>query len=225
MRAWGHVTLFSPNALNMTAAGRAALRELGLTPPAEDAFPTGDELVDTYLAHIGTFLQQVRPQHSQSLSPCILMSLVFQSGQCEIHLQSGVVGVALEKLLKGDLSPDRRRQQFTVLLERAGAEQVVGGLDILVDTTGTYTHHNHTGPGGLPALGERGLAGAGSILYTLPPAPAPAPSTRHTLVVGCGASAVTSLALLRRGGGAVTWVTRRGRGSPPYTVIQVQVQV
>ena len=223
MRAWGHVTLFSPNALNMTAAGRAALRELGLTPPAEDAFPTGDELVDTYLAHIGTFLQQVRPQQSQSLSPCILMSLVFQSGQCEIHLQSGVVGVAREKLLKGDLSPDRRRQQFTVLLERAGAEQVVGGLDILVDTTGTYTHHNHTGPGGLPALGERGLAGAGSILYTLPPAPAP--STRHTLVVGCGASAVTSLALLRRGGGAVTWVTRRGRGSPPYTVIQVQVQV
>ena len=68
VRAWGHVTLFSPNALNMTAAGRAALRELGLTPPAEEAFPTGDELVDSYLAHIGTFLQQVgRSNHSYCL--------------------------------------------------------------------------------------------------------------------------------------------------------------
>ena len=38
------------------------------------------------------------------------------------------MGVAREKLLKGALSPERRRQQFTVLLERAGAEQVVGGL-------------------------------------------------------------------------------------------------
>ena len=49
---------------------------------------------------------------------------------------------------------------------------------------------------------------------------------RHTLVLGCGASAVTCLSALRRvgvarGGVAVTWVTRRGRAEAPYNIVQV----
>ena len=51
---------------------------------------------------------------------------------------------------------------------------------------------------------------------------------RHTLVLGCGASAVTCLSALRRvgvarGGVAVTWVTRRGRAEAPYNVVQVSL--
>ena len=50
--------------------------------------------------------------------------------------------------------------------------------------------------------------------------------SRHTLVIGSGASAVTCLSMLQRlgvavGGVAVTWITRREAGQSPYNIIQV----
>ena len=37
-----------------------------------------------------------------------------------------------------------------------------------MDATGTYGNNNHTGSGGLPAVGERLLKSSGDIEYTIP---------------------------------------------------------
>ena len=47
-------------------------------------------------------------------------------------------------------------------------ERYVEDIDAVVDATGSYGNHNHVGVGGLPAVGERGLAGDDSLLYTIP---------------------------------------------------------
>jgi len=44
----------------------------------------------------------------------------------------------------------------------------VGGLDGLVDASGTYGNPNFLGKGGRPALGERALRADGTIKYVLP---------------------------------------------------------
>lgn len=41
-------------------------------------------------------------------------------------------------------------------------------MDVIVDVTGTYGHHNHVGLGGLPAVGERQLGEQEGLLYTIP---------------------------------------------------------
>ena len=42
-------------------------------------------------------------------------------------------------------------------------------MDVLVDATGSYGNHNYVGLGGLPAVGETGLAEEGeSLYYTIP---------------------------------------------------------
>ena len=47
-------------------------------------------------------------------------------------------------------------------------EKYINDVDIVVDATGTYGNHNNLGLGGLPAEGERKLAGDGSLFYTIP---------------------------------------------------------
>ena len=47
-------------------------------------------------------------------------------------------------------------------------EFIIDNIDTVVDATGTYGNNNHTGIGGLPALGEKSLKSSGDIEYTIP---------------------------------------------------------
>ncbi len=50
MRSWGHVRMFSPWKYNIDGAARTLLLDARWSPPGdEEAFPTGNELVDGYL--------------------------------------------------------------------------------------------------------------------------------------------------------------------------------
>ena len=54
VRRWGHVRLFSSNALNASEAGRALL---GANPQLDDEYyPTGLEYVESYLEPLATAL-------------------------------------------------------------------------------------------------------------------------------------------------------------------------
>ena len=95
----------------------------------------------------------------------------------------------------------------------------------MVDATGTYGNPNWLGRGGKPALGERALRRQGIIHYKLPTPDEADCMLRDggvIVVVGSGASAITTLALLRQRYTSaspckVVWMTRRP--GAPYTLI------
>ena len=47
-------------------------------------------------------------------------------------------------------------------------EKCINAVDVVVDATGTYGNHNNVGLAGLPAVGERKLAGDNRLCYTIP---------------------------------------------------------
>ena len=57
--SWGHVTLFSPNRLNMSSLGRQILKEAGADIPVDEEYPTGREYVEKYLKYLKDFLINV----------------------------------------------------------------------------------------------------------------------------------------------------------------------
>ena len=56
---WGHVTLFSPNRINMSSLGRQILKETGLEIPGDDEYLTGKQYVEKYLKPLENFLFKV----------------------------------------------------------------------------------------------------------------------------------------------------------------------
>ena len=205
VRDWGHVQLFSPWALNMSPLGRAALTDQGLDLPLETGYPTGHEYVDHYLTPLA---------HHPRLHG-------------RIHTHTTVMQVGRRGVLKTEQhSPERRRERpFRVLLVDGAAHEYIAYADIVVDTTGCYTHPNALGDGGIPAPGERRAATAGRIWYHLPDilgADQARFAGRHTVVVGTGYSAITTLAHLLQlsaqvPGTRVTWCSRT-RGAPYHRV-------
>ncbi len=168
---WGHVQLFSPWALNMSPLGRTALTDQGVDLPPDTDYPTGREYVDQYL----TPLAQHPRLHGR------------------IHTHTAVLQVGRHGVLKAETisSESRQEQPFRILLADADEEERIIYADIVVDTTGCYTHPNHLGDGGILAPGERRAANAGRIWYQLPDIAGPDQARfagRHTVVVGTGYS-------------------------------------
>lgn len=195
---WAHVTFFSPWALNHTPLGTATLaREF----PA-DHYPTGREYLDNYL----------RP---------LARSAALQG---KIYEHTHVLGISKKHALKGEFigQPERARQPFVLLLQQNG-RQFYTEADIVIDTSGNYANPNYLGPGGLPLPGthilhhhiERyipDIAGKERHNY----------ANKHTLVVGNGYSAVTSLAALHQlqktePDTRITWIFRTPEN--PFEVI------
>ena len=50
VRQWGHVTFFSPWRFNVDSAAERLLKQTGWVMPDPDRDPTGQELIDDYLA-------------------------------------------------------------------------------------------------------------------------------------------------------------------------------
>jgi cation diffusion facilitator CzcD-associated flavoprotein CzcO len=100
VRGWGHVTMFSPWALNTSALGRARLVAQGHALPASERCPTGQELVERYLEPL-------------TRDPLLAGRL---------RLRTRVVAVGRQGLRKGDLigRPERGQHPFRLLLDCTG---------------------------------------------------------------------------------------------------------
>ncbi len=193
VRQWGHVALFTPWDLSISPRMARHLGDAGLEVPSGPACPTGDELVRRLLEPLGR-LPELAPY---------------------IRLGTRVEAVGRQGLLKHEeiATAARASRPFRLLLTSPQGVEEEAAADVVLDCTGTYGHPNCLGDGGIPAPGERGLAGR--IEHHLPSFTAEARDGGGTsvLLVGAGASAQTAargLAELARQapGTQVTWVVR-----------------
>lgn len=193
VRAWGHVPLFTPWSLNVSARMARHLRDAGLAVPDGDECPTGDELCDRLLDPLAA-LPEVAPS---------------------IRTNARVVSVGRRGLLKHEeiATPERGAHPFRLLVAHGDGREEVAHADVVFDCTGTYGQPNCTGDGGIPAAGESGLDDR--IRRTLPDIDAEASewAGQTVLLVGAGHSAQTAAAHLatfarRHPGTEVVWVVR-----------------
>jgi thioredoxin reductase len=192
MRAWGHVRMFSPWKYNIDSAARALLLDARWSPPAdEEAFPTGNELVDGYLEPLARL-----PQIAAGL-----------------RLKTRVVAVSRLGADKMK-TVDRASRPFVVRIKGPGGDERLLAAAV-IDASGTYQSPNPLGADGLPALGERALAHR--IAYGVPDILGKDRETyadKHVLVVGSGHSAFNALLDLealswKAAETRITWAIRR----------------
>jgi cation diffusion facilitator CzcD-associated flavoprotein CzcO len=188
---WGHVRIFSPWRHNVDTAAAALLEGAGWARPPHDVCPTGDELVEHYLAPLAA-LPAIRPH---------------------VRLRTRVLGVSR-------LGRDRTRTAgradapFVLRVEADGVQSDVLARAV-IDASGTYESPNPLGGNGLPAIGEGALADR--VFYGIPDVlrtHRERYAGRHVLVVGNGHSAfnvLLDLATLaeQERGTRITWAVRR----------------
>lgn len=203
----GHVRLFRPFADCCSPLGRAAVaaQEPGFVFPGDDQHLTARQWAQQYLVPLaGTDL----------LSDCL-------------RIGRTVVAVGRRDLCKGELPGDEDRDEspLRILTEDGAGREYSTEADIVIDATGVRGNPNWLGPGGMPALGERRLRER--IVYDLPDvlgAERAGYAGRHTLLIGAGHSAATTLVALAQlaaevPGTRVTWITRRSQSGGPVASI------
>jgi thioredoxin reductase len=193
LRQWAHVRVFSPWQYTIDRAARELLLASGWVAPDDEAYPTGGEIVARYLEPLAA-LPQLRP-----------------------HIRFNARVVAVTRSGYDKMKTDGRDEAPFLLRVQApdGAEQDVPARAV-IDASGTWESPNPLGTGGLPALGERALAGW--IRYGIPDvlsAERGRYAGRRVLVVGSGHSAFNALSDLvelarHEPGTTITWVIRRG---------------
>eukprot|EP00928_Gymnodinium_smaydae_P086939 TRINITY_DN71324_c0_g1_i1.p1 TRINITY_DN71324_c0_g1~~TRINITY_DN71324_c0_g1_i1.p1 ORF type:complete len:435 (-),score=83.69 TRINITY_DN71324_c0_g1_i1:171-1475(-) len=220
VESYQFVRLFSPWALNTTPTGLAALKELGVDAPSDpEAFPTGREFIDGYLAP--------------------MLKAFKQSPQCRgVHCGTEVIAVGRGFLLKGEsigggdmcmpsnkplCKRQRTQTSFRLLVRQGENETFFENFDFVADCTGSYRPDfaNWAGAGGVPALGERSLRARGRLHSTIPDilgADQDRFKERRTMILGAGMSAATALRNLRdlakeHKNTRVLWATR-SEGAP-----------
>jgi thioredoxin reductase len=192
--AWGHIRMFTPWRMNLGAASVAHLERAGWSRPDPDAFPTGLELAENYLAAIARLTELER----------------------RIHPHADVVHVSRRGLLKGDLAgnPERREHPFRLQVRDQGGRENYIHAFAVIDASGVYARPNHAGDGGIPARQELYLAP--QLSYhpdDVLGARRPRYAGRTVLVAGGGSSAATTVVALAQlasevEGTRVVWVTR-----------------
>lgn len=131
VRDWGHVRLFSPWAFAIDPVAEELLRAEGWTPPPLDAYPTGQELAERYVAPLAA-LPALRGR---------------------VRFGSRVVAVTKRGV---DKLKDAGRDDapFEVIVQGPrGHERLLAGA--VIDASGTWQAPNPLGAGGVPAAGER----------------------------------------------------------------------
>lgn len=186
---WSHIQTFSPWPELVDAAASRLLKSTGWSEPAA-GYPTGQEWLDGYLTPLAEALGE------------------------RIRYCTRVVGVS------------RRGHDRVVTAGRDEVPFVVQSTDHLghesrliaqavIDASGTWSQPNPAGADGLPAIGERQAAAAGTLSY-LPPTRAQSANLagKHAVIVGSGHSAMTAVIEFakfarRQQSTRVTWVLRR----------------
>jgi thioredoxin reductase len=189
IRRWGETRFFSPLSMNLPPG---AAEILGGRLPPDDALLTGPEFVDTVLV---------------PLAACAELA-------GRIKLTHSVVAVGRSGLTRGDFArhPIRAERPFRLLVETPEGEQSMEA-DAVIDASGTYSLPVAIGSGGIPAPGERALAGClirhlGTLQERMNEL-----RGKRILLVGHGhsaANAVVKLAALAAAAAdtRVIWVTR-----------------
>jgi thioredoxin reductase len=168
---WGHVRLFSPWRYNTDSAARRLLAATGWTEPDPDALPTGNDLIDGYLAPLATL-------------PSIVDKL---------RLDTAVVGVTRVGVDRVRTA-GREAAPFLVRVTTGDGRLYDVRARAVIDASGTWTIPNVLGANGLPAYGE--ADDADRIIAALPDVLGKDRhrfAGRHTVVVGAGHSATTTL--------------------------------
>ncbi|MFQ5704691.1 MAG: hypothetical protein ACE5HT_11790 [Gemmatimonadales bacterium] len=197
---WGHVQLFTPFGMNAGTEGLRVLGEHGVVLPDDEDFLTGAEFHARFLVPLGEAVGRL----------------------VTVETATTVISVSRNHLLKGEAigESERARDCFRILCETEGVEHVYEA-EIVFDCSGTYGNPSWLGPGGGAALGERRFRS--EIAYGLPDilgADRHSYAGKHTLVVGDGYSAATSVLSLARlaeqhPDSTFHWATR---GKMPYPV-------
>ena len=192
---WGHVRLFSPWRYNIDQAAHRLLAGTGWIAPDPDELPTGAELVDRYLAPLAA-----HPALADSLQWKARVTAISRAGFDRVRTRG------------------RDSAPFVIRLE--SGEQI--RAQAVIDASGTWTTPNVLGANGLPALGEHDADGF--ITGALPDVLGADRSRftgRHTVVVGAGHSATTTLLALATlaehdPGTTVTWAIRAELANRAY---------
>lgn len=170
IRQWGHVRLFSPWQYDIDAAARKLLSGAGVALPDDGGLPTGAELIEQYLAPLAG-LPEIAP-----------------------HVRYGAEVVAISRV-GVDRVRTAGRKAAPFLLRLADGEEIT--TRAILDASGTWRTPNVLGGNGLPAHGEP--TATAWIDHALPDVLDSDRDTYagwHTVVVGAGHSAATTLLAL-----------------------------
>ncbi|WTH26916.1 FAD-dependent oxidoreductase [Kitasatospora purpeofusca] len=192
VREWGHVRLFSTWSELVDPAAEKILAPTGWTRPDGATYPTGADWAELYLQPLANALGD------------------------KVRYNTRVTGVARAGRDRA-VDSGRTEQPFTVHVTRTdGTEERIAAAAV-IDASGTWSTPSPLGADGLPAIGEK--THADRISYRVPDLKDPAVRARYagrrTAVVGSGASAFTTLAVLadlarQKSGTHSVWVLRRG---------------
>ncbi len=194
VRHWGHVHVFSPWSFNIDKAARRLLEQRTWIAPDPDALPTGNALIDDYLAPLAAH-PEIAP-----------------------HLRLGAEVVSVNRAgYDKVMSPGRDEAPFRLRWRDRDGRDHEALARAVIDASGTWFTPNPLGVDGLAVRGERAVADR--IAYGIPDVAGTAAATyagKRVLVVGSGHSAINVvLDLLALQESApetkVTWGVRRDR--------------
>jgi hypothetical protein len=176
VRDWGHVRLFTPWEMNVSPRMRRHLEAASREIPGGAECPTGKDLVERLFEPLAA-LPEIAPN---------------------LRLGTRVLDVGREGLLKHEeiATAERGRRPFRLLLADGSGREWTETADVVIDATGTWGHPNTLGDGGIPAPGERSLAG--EIRRDIPDFPAERAgwAGKTILLAGAGHSAQTAVRAL-----------------------------
>ncbi|MCS6887554.1 MAG: NAD(P)-binding protein [Chloroflexus sp.] len=189
---WSHVQMFTPWRYCVDQAAVRLLAAAGWQMPPADAFPTGAELVERYLAPLAAL---------PAIAPFV-------------RYRQRVVAVARRG---HDRQRGRERQALPfqlTLVDDEGRESLLVARAV-IDASGTYLSPNPLGAAGVPAIGER--QASARIFYGIPDVlgrDRARYANRRVLVAGSGHSAFNTLLDLARLRAtapetSIIWVVRR----------------
>lgn len=170
LRDWGHVRVFTPWRYCVDATARKLLESHGWRMPAAESFPTGDEIVDRYVAPLASL-----PELAPSIETNARVVAVSRWGADKV------------------LSKGREHKPFMLLVETADGRRRDSARAV-IDASGTWQTPNPLGAGGIAAEGETEFGSR--IAYGIPDVLGRDRHTyagRTTLVVGSGHSAANAL--------------------------------
>ncbi|MFF3444641.1 FAD-dependent oxidoreductase [Streptosporangium sp. NPDC002721] len=186
---WAHVRVFSPWRYNIDGAARRLLEADGWSAPDSDWLPTGAELIADYLAPLAKLFGD------------------------KVRLGAKVTAISR---LGFDRVRSTGRDDVPFLLRLSDGEELRARA--VIDASGTYTTPSVLGASGLPAYGEHEASAC--IDHALPDVLGADRDTyrgKHTLVVGAGHSAATTLlALAELEDTPITWAIRATNADRTY---------
>ncbi|MBA2628197.1 MAG: NAD(P)-binding domain-containing protein [Gemmatimonadales bacterium] len=195
---WGHVRIFSPWKYNVDTAARDLLDRRGWTAPDGEDYPTGRELVESYLRPLAA---------TPEIAPHLRLS----------HRVTAVTRLGFDKMKTGG----REEAPFAITVATPSGEQQLLARAV-IDASGTYTLPNPLGASGTPARGE--AQAADRIFYGIADVLGGERARyagRRVLVIGSGHSAFDVLIDLAELAETeprttITWLVRRPFADSKY---------